>query len=89
MLILAPGWREGFAIRKSEFGIRNGKTKVGGAGDGDFAMGIGTRGVFCNARGEVGFSHNSPRWWGNRVAKADRGKRKAVEETREIRARAL
>ena len=38
---------------------------------------------------QVGFSHNSPRWWWNRFAKAERGKRKAGEETREMGARGL
>ena len=88
MLIWAPGWWEGFAIW--DWGIWDLSRKIRGfrvAGTG-LCTGGWHWGVFCKAREEVGFSHNSPRWWRGGVAKAGRGKRKADEETREIRARA-
>ena len=40
-------------------------------GGGVFATGGFAQWELCNARGEVGFLHNSPRWWRNGVAKLD------------------
>ncbi len=71
-----------------DLGFGRGNTGFWRDADGDCVLGVGTRGVFCNARGEVGFLHNSPRWWRNGVAKMDLSGGSSHEETRGIGARA-
>ena len=72
-----------------DLGFGRGNTGNGRGGVGHFATGVFAELQLCNARREVGFLHNSPRWWRNGVAKAERGKRKADEETGRFGAQAL
>ena len=64
--ILAPGWRDGFAIWDLGFGIwdfNRGKKGVAGGGAENFATGAFAQWELCKARGEVGFLHNwAPNW---------------------------
>ena len=86
---LAPGWQRRFAIWNLGFGISTGKQGFGGRRRWDFATPGFAQLELCNAHREVGFSHNSPRWWRNGVAKLEFAGGGSHEETRGIGARTL
>ena len=59
--ILALGWREGFAIRKSEFGSRNEKTKgLWAAGRGVLQRGCLHNGDYATRAVKLGFRKIGP-----------------------------